>query len=242
MKVIFFLRFVFVCTVCFGLGVVACVYDPELPVKVGEAIGRDTKPKALPPPVPSVAELNQVLDNSLALVEAQHTYYVHITRNKKFATSIRELGPRTDKNGAVMAMDVWNASDAVSQAAPIHGYLFKILPVTIAAGQQPGFAIVAYPKVQENPWPLFLSVIPDAKGGMISMAASDTWEINDPAAGKSLRALFQRSDLTLQDLDKFSPDKSPTSVLISNFKKDASSTPPGPSADHPADPGQPGKL
>jgi hypothetical protein len=203
----------------FGLGVVLCAFHPEIPKKVMDFIH---PPVPQPPPKPTLNQINEVLSGSLALVEAQHTYYVHVMHNTKFAANIRELGSRDEKGGTVMVHAVWNASDAAPKPTPINGYIFKSLPVIIGPDKNDGLVICAYPADQRAEvlnWPLFLSIIPDAKGGLISMSSADTWEVEDPVAAKEIRALLQRDKLASADLTKFSPTNSPKSFLIENFKK-----------------------
>lgn len=177
------------------------------------------------PPVrdpPTLEQINEVLTGSLSLVEAQFTYYVHVTRNTKFAPNIRELGLGfgfENPGGTVMVIEVWNASDAKEPPSPLHGYLFKCLPVSIAPEKKDGFLVAAYPAEKGSKWPTYLSIVPDAKGGLIGISARDTWEIKD--SDDEIRALLQRSDLALSDLEKFSPERSPKSCLIEIFKKTA---------------------
>lgn len=204
-------------------GIVLCAGFPVISNQVRNWIkGEDLlhPPKVTPP---TVEQINQVLSGSQALVEAQHTYYVHVTRNGKFAADVRELGYRDFKGGTVMVSEVWNASDAVPNPTPVHGYLFKILPVAQEAGKKDGFAVVAHPadkRVGGRGWPIFLSIVPDAKGGIIGMASRDTWEIEDPTAIAEIRGLIQGSRVNASDLEKFSPEDFTKSYRIENFKKE----------------------
>ena len=172
----------------------------------------------------TLEQINQVLSGSLSLLEAQHTYYVHVTRNIKFASKISELGSRDDKGGTVMVLEVWNASDAVAAPSPLHGYLFKSLPVTMGPDRKDGFVVATYPADEGNDgrkWPLFLSIVPDAKGGLIGMSSRATWEINDPAVATEIRALLNQSRINIGELERFSPENSPASLYVENFKKEA---------------------
>lgn len=170
---------------------------------------------------PTPIELNEVLSGSLALVEAQHTYYVHMMGNSRFATNVHELGPQENTDGAIMVRSVFNASDAVPTPSPVHGYLFKIIPFINDPNQKDGFVVLAYPADASHDsqgWPIFVSIIPNAKGGIFGMAARDTWEINDMKAAKELRALLGRKKLSMKDLEKFSHENFPNSQLIKSFK------------------------
>jgi hypothetical protein len=201
-------------------GIVLCAVFPTISIQVGKWINKKVEP---PPPPPTVEQINQVLSGSQALVEAQYTYYVHVTRNGKFAADTRELGYRDFKGGTVMVSEVWNGSDAVPNPTPVHGYLFKVLPVAQEAGKKDGFAVVAHPadkSVGGRGWPFFLSIVPDAKGGIIGMTSRDTWEIEDAAAAAEIRSLLQRSRVNAGELDRFSPENFTKSYLIENFKKE----------------------
>lgn len=208
-----------------AIGVVFCARFPEFSEKVAMILfpgGADDTDDEVTPP--TVEQINQVLSGSLALVEAQHTYYVHVTRNAEFAPNIRELGSRDDKGGTVMVLEVWNASDAVAAPSPLHGYLFKSLPVTMGPDRKDGFVVAAYPADEGSDgrkWPLFLSIVPDAKGGLIGMSSRATWEINDPAVATEIRALLNQSRLSIGELERFSPENSPASLYVENFKKEA---------------------
>jgi len=185
-----------------------------------EDMEKDRTEKIAPP---TLEQINEILSGSRALVESQHAYYVHVTRNGKFAENVRELGSRKESGGTVMVLDVWNASDAVAAPAPLHGYLFKILQVSVGSEKKKGFVVFAYPADERNDgpdWPLFTSFIPDAKGGFLGMTSRDTWEIGDTAAAAKIRALLQRSEISLADLKEFSPEKLATSIRIENFKKE----------------------
>lgn len=200
----------------FGLGVGICALYPEAPKKLRDM----TFPKP-PLPAPSPAQINEILSGSMALVEAQHTYYVHVSRNTKFAANIGELGSRNDEGGTVMVLSVWNASDAVPSPNPIHGYLFKILPLGTGPDSKDGFIVAAYPsdsQADQWKWPVLLSVVPDAKGGIIGMSSRDTWEIVDTTAATEIRDMLQRGKVTLEELGKFSPENFPASSLIENFR------------------------
>jgi len=223
----------------FGLGIVVSAYHPEIPQKAKALIegegGGPPKPPAqpkppTPPKMPTTEQCNEVLSGSLALVEAQYTYYVHVTHNTKFAGSIKELGSVDDpKGGTVMVPPVWNASDAVSKPKPIQGYFFQCMPVVRAEGEKEGFAVLAYP-AKELTWPLFLSIIPDVKGGLLGISAYDTWEIQDVNAAKEIRALSQKGRLNMTDLDKYSPEhgkRGGKSFLIHSFKKNTDPKPEG---------------
>jgi len=210
----------------FSLGIlVSCVY-PEVPKQVTRWLPSNLsfQPKPsqppTPPPMPKLDQINEVLSGSLALVEAQHTYYVHVTRNTRFALNVKELGSVNDKGGTVMVQKVWNASDAVQNPIPVQGYLFKCMPV-VGPEKKDGFAVIAYPAEAMN-WPLYISIIPDAKGGLVSMSSGDTWEIEDELAAKEIRAQLQHGKLNMADLSRYSPDnKIRKSYLIANFKKES---------------------
>lgn len=208
-----------------ALGIFICVKIPKIPAKLATVSFPQTEEDEPPPPPPppSPEQINEVLSGSLALVEAQHTYYVHVTGNGRFAESVRELGPRDESGGTVMVLDVYNASDAVATPSPIHGYLFKILHVTRGADKKNGFVIVAYPADNQNDgqgWPIFLSFIPDAKGNLIGMQSRETWEIGDANASAKIRSLLQSSEMTLGELEKFSPENLANSSRIESFKKE----------------------
>ena len=215
----------FLVAIGLATGIVLCAVFPSISNQVREWIygqggggGGGGRIKS-----PTVEQINQVLSGSQALVEAQHTYYVHVTRNGKFASDVRELGYRDLKGGTVMVSEVWNASDAVPNPTPVHGYLFKVLPVAQEAGKKDGFAVVAHPadkSVGGPGWPVFLSIVPDAKGGIIGMTSRDTWEIEDAAAAAEIRGLLQRSRVNAGELEKFSPENFTKSYLIENFKKE----------------------
>ena len=122
-----------------------------------------------------------------------------------------------------MVLDVWNASDAVATPSPLHGYLFKILQVSMGSDKKNGFAVAAYPADEQNDqwnWPFFLSFIPDAKGSILGMTSRDTWEIAGTAAAAEVRALIQSDEITLAELEKFSPENLKASSRIENFKKE----------------------
>ncbi|MBE2281978.1 MAG: hypothetical protein IAE77_00805 [Prosthecobacter sp.] len=213
----------------FSLGIlVSCVY-PEVPKRVTGWLPsnlqpppkRPAKPKPPPPPpIPKPNQINEVLSGSLALVEAQHTYYVHVTRNTRFALNVKELGSVNDKGGTVMVQKVWNASDAVQNPIPVQGYLFKCMPVVGGPEKKDGFAVIAYPAEVLN-WPLYISIIPDAKGGLVTMSSGDTWEIEDELAAKEIRAQLQHGKLNMADLARYSPENFPKSYRIANFKKES---------------------
>ena len=211
----------------YGLGIVTSAMYPEVPKQIGRLIqtnGTAQKPETLlpppPPPMPTLNQINEVLSGSLALVEAQHTYYVHVTHNTRFAANVKELGSVNDKGGTVMVQKVWNASDAVREPTPVNGYLFKCLPVVVGPDKKDGFAVAAYPAEPMN-WPLYLSIIPDAKAGMIGMSSGDTWEIEDETAAKEIRSMLQHGKLNMADLARFSPETFRKSYLLANFKKEA---------------------
>lgn len=170
--------------------------------------------------MPKPNQINEVLSGSLALIEAQHTYYVHVTRNTRFALNVKELGSVNDKGGTVMVQKVWNASDAVPNPIPVQGYLFKCMPLVGGPEKKDGFAVIAYPAEALN-WPLYISIIPDAKGGLVSMSSGDTWEIEDELAAKEIRAQLQHGKLNMADLSRYSPKNFPKSYLIANFKKES---------------------
>lgn len=203
-------------------GIVLCAVFPAISQQARKWINKEVEsPKMIKPP--TVEQINEVLSGSQALVEAQHTYYVHVTRNGKFAADVRELGYRDFKGGTVMVSEVWNASDAVPNPTPVHGYLFKVLPIAQEAGKKDGFAVVAHPadkSVGGRGWPVFLSIVPDAKGGIIGMTSRDTWEIEDAAAAAEIRGLLQRSRVNAGELERFSPENFTKSYLIENFKKE----------------------
>jgi hypothetical protein len=214
------LRLLLVLTAGLAIGVALCAAFPKIPAKVAEMINDEDSIIEHDPP--TLEQINEVLTGSLSLVEAQFTYYVHVTRNTKFAPNIRELGLGfgfENPGGTVMVLDVWNASDAIERPSPLHGYLFKCLPVAIAPEKKNGFLVAAYPAEKGSEWPLYVSIIPDARGGLIGMSSRDTWEIED--TDDEIRAMLQRSDLALSDLEKFSPERSPKSRLIEIFKKTA---------------------
>ncbi len=178
---------------------------------------KSSKGKAL-----TTEQIHEILKSSKAFVEAQHTYYVHVTRSERFAKNVKELGSREESGGVVMVMRAWNASDAVENPVTIHGYVFKSLLLAREEGQKDGFVIAAYPqddKASPKIRPIFLSVIPDAKGGIIGMSSRDTWEIKDTSAVGKIRAMLRTERLTSSDLERFSPDKLHNSDLIEGFEK-----------------------
>jgi hypothetical protein len=224
----------------FSMGILLCAYNPAIPKYVGILFIQQPQPPPPPPPLPpTVNEINEVLSGSLALVEAQHTYYVHVTHNTKFAENIREMGfVNGEKGGVVMVEQVWNASDAVSNPIPLHGYFFQCVSVARGPEIKDGLVVLAYP-AKEAHWPLYLSIIPDVKGGLIGISAKETWEVNDAAAAKEIRALSQKGRLSMKDLEKYSPVHFPKNLLIENFKKQGQLEPPERNnADSPPPPGK----
>ncbi|WP_395739850.1 hypothetical protein [Prosthecobacter sp.] len=211
----------------FGLGVLASALRPELPRQVGRWINapdptggpKDPLPPP-PPPRPTLDQYNEVLSDSLALVEAQHTFYVHVTHNTRFAVNVKELGSVNEKGGTVMVQKAYNASDAVDEPIAVHGYLFTCRPVVYGPEKKDGFAVLAFPE-KDLKWPHYLSIIPDARGGLPAMSSSDTWEIEDADAAQKLRELFQQNKVMMTDLAHYSPESHRGSFLISNFKKDS---------------------
>lgn len=225
---IFRVQYFFILAVGVTIGLVLATGYPEIPKRI--AIILFPKPEAPPsPPTPSrptLEQLNAVISGSLALIESQYTYYVHVTRNTQFAPNIRELGlgfGPENRDGTVMVLEVWQASDAVTKPSPLHGYLFKSLLVSMGPDKKDGFVIAAYPAENGNDageWPLYLSAVPDAKGGLFGMTSHGTWEIVDAAATEEIRVLLQRGKIAIGDLDKYSPENLPKSFPIANFKKD----------------------
>jgi hypothetical protein len=211
----------------FCLGVLASALRPELPRQVRcwinapqplEAPGHSTVPPP-PPPRPTLDQYNEVLSDSLALVEAQHTFYVHVTHNTRFAANVKELGSVNEKGGTVMVQKAYNASDAVEEPRAVHGYLFKCRPVVFGPEKKEGFAVLAFPE-KNLKWPHYLSIISDARGGLPAMSSSDTWEIEDIDAAQKLRDLFLHDTVNMADLAHYSPKSHLKSFLISNFKKE----------------------
>jgi hypothetical protein len=207
-----------------GVGIGIAAAFPEIPAKA-RSICFEAFPLSEPPPPPTSAQVNRILSGSLALVEAQHTYYAHVTRNTRFAASVRELGLRGDKGGVVMVREVWEASDAVSLPTPLHGYLFKILLLENGSAEKDGFIVAAYPDekhtVRDCNRPVFLSIVPNAKGGLIGMSTAETWEIEDPKLAAAARELvISNTRVSGANLAKFNPKTAEKSFLLENFKKE----------------------
>jgi hypothetical protein len=142
----------------------------------------------------SQAGRQRVLSGMLALVEAQHTFYVHIMHGSRFARNIRELGSGAEPGGTVMLRDVWNA-DAEALHAPLEGWCFQVLPCANATGGQDGFAVAAFPAPGTEAagvhLPVFLALVPSAQGGLPAMLAADTWEVRDAPLAKNLCAALR---------------------------------------------------
>lgn len=212
----------------FTLGVIVSALHPEVPGQVMVWINASQTPgqsnsTVMPPPLPprpTIGQYNEVLSDSLALVEAQHTFYVHVMHNERFAVNVKEMGSVKEKGGIVMVQSAYNASDAVKKPRAVHGYLFKCRPVVRGPDKKDGFAVLAFPE-KESKWPLYLTIVADAVGGLPAMSSADTWEIEDEAAAKDLPALFEHDSLNLTDLGTYSPEKLGKSYLIKNFKKEA---------------------
>lgn len=167
-------------------------------------------------PPPSEEGLREVVETGmLSLVEAQHTFYMHVKQRERFAENMREMGCREDENfGSVLVMDVWHA-DYDNQKTPFHGYWFKVVQVDSSdpAGKK-GFAIVAVPAANNAPgWPVFITHIRNAKGGIFEMRAADTWRIEDAALISRLRGLLGKTSLAPDDLQPFSPENGTTKTI-----------------------------
>lgn len=179
-------------------------------------------PPPPPPPPPSTKQINEILSGSLALVEAQHTFYTHVKLSERFAESVSELRFHRDQ-GTVMVSVVWHASDAVPDPVPVEGYLYSSKLMTRNEGEKDGFVVTAFPAAerrdQEDGWSVFLSIVPNSDGGIIGMSSRETWEIADPEAAAVIRSLFSRDKVSQADLEAWSPDRFPTSTRIKNFQK-----------------------
>ncbi len=159
----------------------------------------------------------RVLSGMLALVEAQHTYYVHVTRNTKFAANIRELGFRDDKGGTVMVLDVWNANDD-APIAPLEGYYIKVLPFANGPGEKDGFAVAAIATQDGKDLPAFLTIVKSVQGGIVGMCMADTWGIRDSDLIQKLRALLRNSQkLDSRNVALFIPSQSNRTLIFENF-------------------------
>jgi hypothetical protein len=166
-------------------------------------------------------EMQKVLSGMLALVEAQHTYYVHVTHNTKFATDIRELGSVDEPGGTVIVREVWNAN-ADSPKSPLAGYYFKILPYANNSGEKDGFAVVAVAGQTDATLPAFLTVVNSAKGGILGMCSADTWMVRDMSLLKQLRKVLQeQAKLDAATVSPYAPSASNRTRLVSQFSATA---------------------
>lgn len=142
----------------------------------------------------SQAGRQRVLSGMLALIEAQHTFYVHIMRGGRFARNIRELGSGAEPGGTVMLREVWDA-DAEALRAPLEGWCFQVLPCANASGGQEGFAVAAFPAPGTEAAgvrpPVFLTSVPSAQGGLPAILSAPIWEVRDVPLAKKLRAALR---------------------------------------------------
>lgn len=171
-------------------------------------------PDQLPPP-----NLKEVVETGmLSLVEAQHGFYTHVKLRERFAENMFEMGNREQGSvGMVLVMGVWNA-DYDGKKTPFHGYLFKVMAVENENPEdKKGFAVIATPANWEKGWPIFITHIKNASGGMFTMRAADTWLIEDPELIATMRKMLGKKYLTLVDLLPFSSEKGATET-IKGFK------------------------
>lgn len=203
-------------------GVVLCVFLKKEPA---------TPPPPRHDPPPNTEQINEVLSGSLALVEAQHTFYTHVKLSERFAGSVSELRFHKDQ-GTVMVHDVWHASDAVPEPVPVQGYLYSSKLMSRDEGEKDGFVISAFPAEerhdQQDGWPVFLSIVPNSDGGIIGMSFRETWEIADPEAAAAIRALFTGDKVSWAELETWSPEYFEGSTKIENFQKKEQSLPSSP--------------
>jgi hypothetical protein len=178
-----------------------------------------------PPPETGLShdKTQKILSGMLALVEAQHTYYVHVTHSTKFAANISELGCRNEKGGTVMVLAVWNAN-ADAPKIPLEGYFFKLLPFANGPGEKDGFAVAAVAAVatqekeEGRSLPIFLTIVKSVKGGISGMSLTDTWGIRDLDLIKKMRAfLWGNPKLDAETASLFMPSTSNRTQTFSNF-------------------------
>jgi hypothetical protein len=171
---------------------------------------------------PTTGQINRILTGVLALVEAQHSYYAYVAKGKNFAPTVRELGWVFDKGGLVTWRESWDASDAVQNPKPVHGYLYKILPIGNGPDAKAGFVVASYPAENRvGTLPVYLSIIPNAQNGMLGMTTRNTWELADPELSKAARDFVTKnSSIPVAVLDKFDPKNAANVNLIVAFKKE----------------------
>ncbi|WP_395739853.1 hypothetical protein [Prosthecobacter sp.] len=174
----------------------------------------------------SLAGRRRVLSGMLALVEAQHTFCVHIMHGDRFARNIRELGSGAEPGGTLMLRDVWNA-DADALQAPLEGWCFQVRPLaTNVTGRKDGFAVAAFPAPRTEAAgvhsPIFLTLVPSAQGGLPAMLAADTWEVRDTPLVKRLRdALRLQEPLNEAVVAACAPSPKNTTRVLHHFTPDS---------------------
>lgn len=201
----------------------ACVTVKSPRVKPGPPDGAATRGLAKPASAEAVlpeGAMRKILSGMLALVEAQHTYYVHVTHNTKFAADMRELGSNDEGGGTVMLPDVWNAN-ADAPRTPLAGYYLHVLPYVNGPAEKDGFAVgavAAQERAADGVLPVFLTVVRSAKGGMLGMCSTDTWMVRDPELILRLRAMLRgRARLDAAAVSPYAPSPASRTRTITPF-------------------------